>query len=57
VTHPVQLCLFCWRTPGIDEERSYPAEGPSYYSMGEPGWVEPCPCQYDPLEREETGLP
>jgi hypothetical protein len=40
-----QLCLFCGGT-GIDEDNSYPAEGPSAYSMGEPGWTEPCICQY-----------
>lgn len=40
-----QGCLFCgWS--GIDEEHSYPAEGPSYYSMGEPPHIEPCICQY-----------
>lgn len=40
-----QGCLFCgWS--GIDEENSYPAEGPSYYSMGEPPHIEPCICQY-----------
>jgi hypothetical protein len=40
-----QLCLLCGGT-GIDAENSYPAEGPSYYSMGEPGHLEPCPCQF-----------
>lgn len=40
-----QGCLFCgWS--GIDEEHSYPAEGPTYYSMGEPPHLEPCICQY-----------
>lgn len=44
-----QLCLLCWRSPGIDEENSYPAEGPSDYSAGDPGWIEPCICQYAPV--------
>jgi len=40
-----QGCLFCgWS--GINEELSYPAEGPTYYSMGEPPHIEPCICQY-----------
>ena len=41
-----QLCLLCWRSPGIDEENSDPGSGPSEYSMGEPPWLEPCICQY-----------
>lgn len=41
-----QLCVFCEGT-GIDETNSYPASGPSYDSMGEPGHIEPCICQYD----------
>ncbi len=47
----MQLCLFCQGT-GIDLENSYPAEGPSYYSMGEPPVLEPCICQYldDPCD-------
>jgi hypothetical protein len=40
-----QGCLFCGWT-GIDLENSYPDEGPTYYSMGEPPHIEPCICQY-----------
>lgn len=39
----------CGRCGGtaIDPEFSYPAEGPSYYSMGEPEHLEPCiDCQF-----------
>ncbi|MET9222373.1 hypothetical protein ABZX65_26915 [Streptomyces sp. NPDC003300] len=43
--HPVS-CPRC-KGSGIDPVYSYPAEGPSYYSMGEPEWLEPCiACQY-----------
>ena len=42
----VQDCIFCEGT-GIDWENSLPAEGPSYYSMGEPPHYEPCICQFD----------
>lgn len=47
-----QGCLFCGWT-GIDQENSYPAEGPTYYSMGEPGHIEPCICQYAFLVERE----
>ena len=43
--HPAN-CPRCEGT-GIDPEYSHPAEGSSYYSMGEPEWLEPCiACQY-----------
>jgi hypothetical protein len=50
-----QLCILCNGT-GIDEANSYPAEGPSYYSMGEPAVLEPCICQfvYDTTEFHEA---
>lgn len=48
-----QLCLFCWGT-GIDHENSYPAEGPTCYSMGEPPYIEPCICQYLPILRSRS---
>lgn len=39
-------CKRC-KGSGIDPEHSHPAEGPSYYSMGEPEALEPCTaCQY-----------
>lgn len=47
-----QLCLFCLGT-GIDQANSYPAEGPSYYSMGEPAVLEPCICQFWPFHEAE----
>jgi hypothetical protein len=39
-------CQRC-KGSGIDPEFSHPAEGPSYYSMGEPEALEPCvACQF-----------
>src|SRR5689334_329254 len=39
---------------GVDPEFSYPAEGPSYYSMGEPEHLEPCvACQFPRPEEVE----
>lgn len=39
-------CQRC-KGSGIDPEHSYPAEGPSYHSMGEPPHLEPCiDCQF-----------
>lgn len=32
---------------GIDPEDSYPSEGPSEYSMGEPAALEPCRACYE----------
>lgn len=43
---PDKPCERC-KGSGIDPEHSRPAEGPSYYSMGEPEVLEPCvACQY-----------
>ncbi len=42
-------CARC-KGSGIDPVYSLPAEGPSYYSMGEPDVLEPCiACQYPPF--------
>lgn len=43
---PSEPCSRC-KGSGIDPELSQPAEGPSYYSMGEPEALVPCvACQY-----------